>query len=154
MMYRTILVPLDGSPLAERALPYAQSLAHASDARLLLVRAVPPTRLPGQERMEDRAQAMRDAEEYLASLFPNATDDSYIVTAACFGEAATTIVEEAHRRQVNLIVMASDHRVGRRRWLYSSVTDQVFRHTDTPVFVIPSMCERPWRHDHTARILK
>lgn len=40
-MSRTVLVPLDGSPLAERALPFAEALARPAGGRLVLVRAVP-----------------------------------------------------------------------------------------------------------------
>ena len=61
-MYRTIMVPLDGSDLAERALPFARQMVKASNAHLLLIRVVPPTPYPAAERDVDRGKAMSDAE--------------------------------------------------------------------------------------------
>ena len=64
-MCRSLVVPLDGSPLAERALPYAESLAGVSGARLALVRAIQARALPGQKQGEARMAPMEEAEAYL-----------------------------------------------------------------------------------------
>src|SRR5262249_61195370 len=63
-MYRTILVPLDGSPLAERAVPYAQRLAAATVGRVVLLRVVGG---PGREPLRGSAPR-REAEAYLHRL--------------------------------------------------------------------------------------
>src|SRR5436190_19935349 len=65
-VYRTIMVPLDGSALAERALPLAESLAAAGGGRLVLVRAAQAHALPADE-LEAERQVVQVAEEYLAT---------------------------------------------------------------------------------------
>src|SRR5712691_5161791 len=64
-MLSTILVPLDGSPLAERALPFAERLARGTKARLVLTRVVPISRLPNVE--ETVATAAQEYLERIAS---------------------------------------------------------------------------------------
>ena len=64
-MLNTILVPLDGSPLAERALTYATMLARRSEAKVILVEAVQAHTLPGADPSESQVEVTSDAEEYL-----------------------------------------------------------------------------------------
>lgn len=61
-----ILVPLDGSEVAERALPFAEALARAGDDRILLVRAVLVRDGPGIDEAGEQAAAVVEAERYLA----------------------------------------------------------------------------------------
>src|SRR4051812_4463859 len=58
-MYRTIVVALDGSELAERALPYAEMLARAAGGRLVLVRAAAPSRTPAAALQDLSASVSR-----------------------------------------------------------------------------------------------
>ena len=70
-MLRTLIVPLDGSALAERALPYAIRLTQAAQGRLILMRAAlaaPPRTLDGSEWERDQAQAIDEAEQYLSEI--------------------------------------------------------------------------------------
>jgi nucleotide-binding universal stress UspA family protein len=67
-MVNTILVPLDGSPLAERALPHAEALATATGARLALIRAVQHQAFLGVDTPAERVTAMAEAEAYLTEL--------------------------------------------------------------------------------------
>ncbi len=67
-MYRTILVPLDGSELAEKALPIATALAEASGARLILVRAAWAHVLAGMDPTDAQVAAVREAEAYLSGV--------------------------------------------------------------------------------------
>jgi nucleotide-binding universal stress UspA family protein len=143
-MFERILVPLDGSPVAERALPFARRLASPNHGHLIVLRAVPPSRIPMYERTVDRMKSMRDAEEYLESLFPRAAGDHTIETVTYFDEPATSIVTEAEQRRADLIVIATHARAGRGHWAYGSVADQVIRHGQVPVLVIPDSCENCW----------
>src|SRR5215210_2088110 len=65
IMLTTILVPLDGSPLAERALTYAAALARRSDANIVLVEAVQTRTLPGVDQGVAQLQITSRAEEHL-----------------------------------------------------------------------------------------
>jgi len=151
-MYRTILVPLDGSALAERALPYARRLAMASRARLILVQAIEPSDLLDDSPDRDRAKAMADVEAYLAGLIPGRADGS-VETAAYFDEAADTIVEESRLQRTDLIVMATHARAGFQRTIYGSVAERVFRQVDVPVLFVPPQSEQIWPESGPARLL-
>jgi nucleotide-binding universal stress UspA family protein len=153
-VYRTILVPLDGSPLAERALPFAQDLAQAAGARLILLRAVPLPWLGGPGDDSYRLKVGRDAEDYLDSILPAGLTGVEVTRLTYLGDPATMIVDEVRRQPVELIVMATHRRaVGQGRWLWGSVTDEVLRHAGVPVLVVPSTSERQWSADRVTRIL-
>lgn len=152
-MYRTIMVPLDGSDLAERALPFAQHVVKASNAHLVLIRVVPPTPYPAAERNVDRTKAMSDAEAYLEGMFVEPTGDSSVDTAVYYGDPAQTIIEEARARGVDLIVMSTHGRTGLGKWVYGSVAEQVFRHVPVPALIIPPHLRVEWPTDRQPRIL-
>src|SRR4051812_34341854 len=117
-MYRTILVPLDGSQLAERALPYAQTLAKVHNARLLLVRAVPGSPAHGVDHGSADASPVRDAEQYLSDIATGVARPFVVETAVFPGNPADSIVEEIGLRQVDLVVMSTHGRSGLGRWVY------------------------------------
>jgi nucleotide-binding universal stress UspA family protein len=153
-VYRTILVPLDGSPLAERALPYARDLAQAAGARLILLRAVSLTSPTGPGDDGYRLKVVRNAEDYLDSVLPAGQTGGEVIRLTYLGDPATMIIDEVRRQPIDLIVMATHRRAaGQGRWLWGSVTDEVLRHAGVPVLVIPSASERPWSTDRVARIL-
>src|SRR5215469_13765095 len=109
-MLNTILVPLDGSPLAETALEPAMVLAKRCEASILLVRTLFPEALPeGSPRFE----ATHDAQRYLLSIANYLRDEGLVVhTVVLPLEAAEGIVDEAEFSQVDLIVMATHGRKG------------------------------------------
>jgi nucleotide-binding universal stress UspA family protein len=152
-MYRLILVPVDGSPNAERALPYALTLAKATGARLLVARVVPPSHVNASGRLGTRVKAMSDAEAYLDGLFPEPRVYPVVSTVAYFDEPARMIVQEVERRSVDLVVIATHRRAGRGAWLYGSVADRVFRHLHVPVVVLPPECSTAWDGRPRPRIL-
>ncbi len=142
----TILVPLDGSELAERALPIAFRLAAATHSKLLLVRVVPATTwafaVPGglatpavyQQIMDDEQRVARD---YLASVADRAhregiATDTLVVT----GEPASTLIDLEPSAQVKMVVMASHGRTGLARFALGSVADRVTRAGHTPVMIV------------------
>jgi nucleotide-binding universal stress UspA family protein len=152
-MHRAILVPLDGSPLAERALPYAQHLARASAARLLLVRAALAHHIPGTGRLQTEAEAVREAETYLRETAARLSKSGVVETAMFYGDAAEAILEEVRLRKIDLVVMATHGRSGIGRWLYGSVADEVLRHLEVPLLLIPPACQTAWPTVAPARVL-
>jgi nucleotide-binding universal stress UspA family protein len=152
-VYRSILVPLDGSPLAERALPYAEHLARVSGARLLLVRAALAHSLPGTGPLQSEAQAVREAERYLKEAAARLATAPVVETAMFYGEAAEAILEEIHLRKTDLVVMATHGRSGLGRWLFGSVAEQVLSHVEVPLLLVPPACQVDWPAASPARVL-
>jgi nucleotide-binding universal stress UspA family protein len=144
-MYERIVVPLDGSPLAERALPHAVNLAKLSNATLHLLRIVDFTRLdqygPYGLAVEYTAYEPVLAEEeatardYLQQVQDRLSDSGVqITTDVRRGPVTREIVGIAAEGDV--IVMASHGRGGISRWLLGSVAEDVVRNSMVPVMLI------------------
>jgi len=144
-MYEKILVPLDGSELAEVALPYAEELAGrlGSEGTLLYVSESAEgqyNRIP-QFYMQETAKATkRGAERYLEKPEGKAIK---VESATVVGNPAEEIVDYADKEDIGLIVMATHGRSGIRRWSLGSVADKVVRATKQPVALIRAKGARP-----------
>jgi nucleotide-binding universal stress UspA family protein len=153
-MVKTILVPLDGSALAERALPYATALARRAGAHVVLVRAILAHTLPGadptdaQVALRKRAEAEIDATAEQVRL---AGVDAE--THVYYDEATAAILDAVQARQADLIVMASHGRTGLGRWIYGSVAERVLRRAPVPVLVVPGAVSGAWPADRSPRLL-
>jgi len=127
-MFNKILVPLDGSKLAEQVLPYARWLAAAYGASITLVRVTDPeARLP--------FTANQSASDYLkytaASLAPLPVE-----SVEKIGKPAEVIVETAKGDADCLIAMATHGLTGPRRWVLGSVASKVVQTADNPILLI------------------
>ena len=144
-MYQRIVVPLDGSRVAEQALPDATELARLLAVPLHLVRVVDPylsehgslTGMFVDERAV--ASALREEEEnaerYLQSVTERLGGEGTQVThEIARGPVDRTIVD--HTKDGDLLVLASHGRGGLQRWLLGSVAEKVIRHARTPVLLI------------------
>jgi nucleotide-binding universal stress UspA family protein len=138
MKLGTILVPLDGSSLAEAALPKALGLAEVAGARLLLLRAAQAPTLPGADFMEAQVRVVSEAESYLAQVQERLTCETGVTveTSVWYGPAADAIVEAARIRKVDQIVMTTHGRSGLGRLLLGSVAESVLRGTTTPILIL------------------
>jgi nucleotide-binding universal stress UspA family protein len=137
-MLSTILVPLDGSALAERALPFAERLAGRSSAKVVLLRAAQAWTIPGSDPAEHQLKALHESEAYLERLADGLSERGISVeVASLYGNPARAILDAAHTRQADLIVMATHGRGGLRRWAYGSIADQVLRQAEKPVLLVP-----------------
>ena len=138
MRVKTILVPLDGSVLAESALTPAVELARDHGARLMLLRAAEAHTFPMADPTEAQVQAVRAAEEYLAGvrlrLRQEGGDD--IESSVWYGPPAEAIVEAARFRRADLIVMSSHGRSGVGRLVLGSVAESVLRGSRVPILLI------------------
>ncbi len=134
---RTVLVPLDGSILAELALNFAESLARASGARLILLRAVVPYTFGGTDEATARAKAIDESERYLAGLVDRLAQRGIEAEATVlYGEAAPSIIEAAQLHMVDLVAMCTHGRGGLGRWVYGSVAEQVLATAPTAVLLV------------------
>ncbi len=133
-----ILVPLDGSSLAEGALPKAVELAQTAGAQLLLLRAVQAHTLPGIDPTEAQVKAVREAEEYLGQVLDRlgALGLTDAKTTVWYGPPAYAIVEAARLHKVDLIVMTTHGRSGLGRLILGSVAESVLRGTTTPILLL------------------
>jgi nucleotide-binding universal stress UspA family protein len=137
-MLSAILVPLDGSPMAEQALPIAEQLARVGSGRLTLVRAVRAFTFPGVDARNAQTTAVTEAQKYLDSLASRMTAAGLTIeTAVPYGQAATEILDEISLRNADVLVMATHGRSDAGRWLYGSVADQVLRRATVPVVLVP-----------------
>jgi nucleotide-binding universal stress UspA family protein len=138
MKVKTILVPLDGSTLAEAALPPAIDLARDRGARLILLRATEAHAAPLADPAEAQVAAVRGAETYLAGVRTriNTAELPTVDTSVWYGPPAEAIVEAARFRGADLIVMSSHGRTGLGRLVLGSVAETVLRATSVPILLI------------------
>ncbi len=137
MKFESILVPLDGSALAEGALPTAiELLADLPTATLLLVSAAEAPILGDPN--ETQVRVVCEAEDYLASVAArlNRFGIKGVKTSVCYGPAAPSIVETARVNKADLIVMTTHGRSGLGRLILGSVAEAVLRGTHTPILVV------------------
>jgi nucleotide-binding universal stress UspA family protein len=149
-MFRTILVPLDGSPFAEQALPWALSLARRGGASLDLVRAhstygetTPSSGWPPYDAELD-AHAMEQEQLYLAGTanWLAAVTRVPMTTAVVRGFPSEAILERLDSQRADFIVMTTHGRGRLGRFFLGSVADYILRHAAVPVLLIRPT-ERP-----------
>jgi nucleotide-binding universal stress UspA family protein len=142
MAIERILVPLDGSDLAEAALETALELVcEQPTALLVLVRAAEAPTPAAADRMDERARLVREAETYLQGVAAGLREAgiSRVKTCVWYGPAAPTIVEAAESEGANLIVMTSHGCGGLGRMIFGSVAESVLRGTRTPILIVRDM---------------
>ncbi len=137
MKLNRILVPLDGSALAESAVGKALELADGS-ATLMLLRAAEAHTLPGMDPTEAQVQVVSEAEAYLADVAARLTAQGVksVETSVWYGSADSAIVDAARLRKVDLIVMSTHGRSGLGRLILGSVAESVLRGTTTPILLL------------------
>jgi len=139
MKAERILIPLDGSPLAEMALPKAvELLSDRPGATLILLRAAEVRTLPGVDPIDAQATVVREAESYLVTVADRLREQgvTQVVRSVWYSSAAKAIVEAARVRGVDLIVMSTHGRSGLRRALRGSVAESVLRRTRIPILLV------------------
>lgn len=143
-MFSKILIPLDGSSLAEKVLPYATEIAQRFNADLVLVRVLPPmVVIPGNHEIfsyrSDLLQSIEtEANLYLQKIKNNLTSQGLSVKFDLLegGPVAEMILEAATDQNVDLIVMSTHGYSGSKRWVYGSVANKVLQQAQCPVFLV------------------
>jgi nucleotide-binding universal stress UspA family protein len=141
-MYKRILLPLDGSGLAEQSLPHAVAHAESFGAELILLRVLEPILPTGTiaplataKRAENLTEAW--AREYLARIATDVQERGVTVSTVIIeGRPRTKILEFAEENQVDLIVMSTRGLSGPSRWLMGGVADRVVRGSNVPVLLV------------------
>jgi nucleotide-binding universal stress UspA family protein len=159
-MYNKILVPIDGSKLAECTFGHVEEIAggcHVKDVILLTVLETVSSsfmevegryqieEMIRQQQLEEEANKEK-AEKYLAGAveyFKNrgVSAQPVLIKAESMQSAADVILDYAEKNNIDLIIMSTHGRSGIARWAFGSVADRVLRHASMPVLtVIPKGC--------------
>jgi nucleotide-binding universal stress UspA family protein len=143
-MYQRVLVPLDGSEVAECAISHMQAVASGCNVTdVVLLRVLSPLMLPGDyffsesDRARMEAEHRAAAESYMEEMRKRVAGSGLNVQAVIIEEdAAEGIVEYARRNNIDMIIMATHGRSGIGRWALGSVADRVVRHAGIPVLLV------------------
>ncbi|MDO8671642.1 MAG: universal stress protein, partial [Dehalococcoidia bacterium] len=142
---KTIVVPLDGSKLAEQALPHAELLATAFGLGMLLVRATPTlAEFYGPFGYEAYIPAglFEDMEKEALGYLSAKADEvknrglAHASTKHLHGRAASSILDLVHDTPGCLVVITTHGRSGVGRWVLGSVADRLVSHSNAPVLVV------------------
>lgn len=143
---RSILVPLDGSALAERALPFAIDVARRTGARLELIVVSEPRAVlrggdgtigvdhPRDARLRDALQRYEDEVRARVAAEPGVRVDAEVLE----GPAAATLSGYVRATRPDLLIVTTQGRAGGRRQWVGSVTDTLLRTVPSPVLVVPA----------------
>jgi len=141
---KRVVVPLDGSPLAEKVLPHVTALAKAMAFETVLLRAYNLRQvistfegyIPDWDALEK--EAMGEAMSYLDSKVRALKSQGLIEVSSLASERETAqeIIDVATEGPNSLIAMCTHGRSGIKRWVLGSVTDRVVRHSGDPVLII------------------
>jgi len=116
-MLSRVLVPLDGSPLAEAVIPHVVELAAARTAEVVLLRVALGHHLPGGDPVEAQVRAVEDARVYLATLETDLAAQGLTVKSVVrYGHAAEEILDYVRTGGADLIAMRSSASRGRTGW--------------------------------------
>lgn len=141
-MSTRILVPLDGSQLAEAILPYVEELAHGMDAEIVLLRVVVPILVCDDVRTAhavDTQFLLAEATDYMTVVASRLKSRGLRVECVIrFGDAARQLLRFAKEADVALIAMSTRRRSRLSRWVLGSVTDRVLGAWAKPVLLIES----------------
>ncbi len=145
-MYKKIMVPLDGSELAECVLPHLEVFIKDYHVKnVVLVQVVEPILTvvnvefsPSTQELEKSDADMKfSAQKYLDQMInrlkhEGTTLDSEIL----YGRVAEEIVDYAENNDIDLILVATHGRSGISRWVRGSVTDKILRSANAPVLMV------------------
>ena len=148
--YKYILLPLDGSELAEVAIADAAAIARPNNAEITLLRVLRPITdvikidtkhvIYIDDQLENRK---RRAYEYLKSISDQLKKESIIShTVVEMGLPEENIIDYAYNHSIDIIVMATHGRTGLKRWVYGSVADKVLRGSRTSILLSQSFPEK------------
>ena len=143
-MYKSILVPLDGSKRAERILPHVEELALRFEAKVIFIRVVEPNINKISPRGSDLVMyvdivdfLIKESEAYLSALKGEFREKGISVkTIVGRGMVVNNIISVSESEDVDLIAMSSHGRTGLGRVFYGSVAAGVLHQIDRPLLLI------------------
>lgn len=159
-MYTKILVPLDGSPLSERILPYARNVARALPAPAELIHVIHPHTIETlvdvqRGRFGDivRSDLEKTSQEYLERLAQSFFEASKTRCSVEVGPPAETILRRAREDAGILVAMSTRGYSGVKSWLLGSVATKIMQRIRNPLLLIKSSGETPKDAEILTRLL-
>lgn len=148
-MLQKILVPLDGSELAEKALPYAEAIAEKFEGELILTMVLQTPTIPllaepyggvplyNYDEMDMR-ERHKSAQEYLDGLQDKLRKKNIRTRIKVLENVSVAdgIVELASQENIDVIVKTTHGRSGPSRWIYGSVATKVLQQAPCPIFLV------------------
>ncbi len=139
-MFKRILVPLDGSRLAEAILPEVAELARAIRAEVVLLRVAIAHVFPGIDPIhlaDEEVRVVQEAEGYLSRVAERLAREAIgVKTTVRYGEAAAEIVDQVATEGADLVAMSTHGRSGLSRLVMGSVAEEVVREARVPVLLL------------------
>ena len=134
-MYQKILIPLDGSELAEKMLEEAKETAKLHQAEIALLRVVRAAVMPGTDPTDKEVAVVDAAQAYLDRVAERLRAEGFQVTTHVrYGHPAREIIDASQK--ADLVAMSTHGRSGLGRFALGSVADKVVRHSQKPVLLI------------------
>jgi len=135
-MFKKILVPLDGSKLAEKILPQVKELVKFSGAEVHLLKVVMSYEIDPKKDKEELEKLAGEAQEYLDQVAARLKKKGIQASATvAYGKDAVQICDYASGKKCNLIAMSTHGRSGLSRWALGSVADKVLQCSSVPVML-------------------
>jgi nucleotide-binding universal stress UspA family protein len=147
-MYKRIMVPLDGSELAECVLPHLETVVKGSPSpEVIVVQAVEPLSVPyGREIAKftslEQVEAFEthqktEAEKYLKEIVARLRKTGVNARAdLVYGKAGEVLSDYATKNKVDLVIIATHGRSGISRWVWGSVADRLLHSLRVPVLMV------------------
>jgi nucleotide-binding universal stress UspA family protein len=141
-MYKRMLVPLDGSELAEIVLPYAKELAGRLDLELVLLHVCEQhgaeSQFMCQSYVDHTAETVKaqSREVQIKTGAPQGGETVEVTPATVTGHPAEEIINYANSNNIDIILLASHGRSGVSRWVLGSVADKVLRASRVPIWLV------------------
>jgi nucleotide-binding universal stress UspA family protein len=138
MEFRKILIPLDGSSLAELALDKVGQLAAKEHTTITLLRAAEAHVMPPLDPVEAQIAVVREADDYVNRIAARLRERGFkkVETSIWYGAPAAAIVEAAEVQKPDLIMMSTHGRSGLGRLILGSVAESVVRGTTAPILLL------------------
>jgi nucleotide-binding universal stress UspA family protein len=147
-MYKKIMVPLDGSKLAECVFPHLETIIKGCESpEVIVVQAVEPLSVPyGREVLQftslEQVKAFEthqkvEAEKYLKEVVARLKKTGVNARAdVIYGKAGESLSDYATKNDVDLVIIATHGRSGISRWVWGSVADRLVRSVCVPVLMV------------------
>ena len=141
-MYKTILVPLDGSKRAERILAHVEGVARSNEANVIFLQVIEPTHYyigahGTVSGLELHNHQEKEVEEYLSALRGEFQEKGIKARSVIeWGPVVKKIIDVAEREDVDLVAMASHGRTGLSHVFYGSVAAGVLHRIDRPLLLV------------------
>ena len=149
-MFDPILVPLDGSPFAESAVPQAAAISQAFNAKIMLLHILDRGRVDPSTQVFDLLNwqiKKMEAKLYLERMSDRLQKSSLQTEAIVLeGPVAESITKFAQSQDMKLVILSSHGQSGLRKWGISSITNKIIFSAPTSVLIVraPRLEEKPF----------